>query len=153
MGLAGVLLALGLGFPTAAILISVGLLVAGLSIRIRGARLLRNEDAEPLDPVRDPRLANLVEGLVARLGVSAPAVWVSPGEVPNAAAVWRGGPQLLLRRGLLGAFSRTELEAVVAFLLVVHATGEARRAAWRFGEAGPGSSVVGALDVAAVADL
>jgi Zn-dependent protease with chaperone function len=82
----------------------------GVVRRIVGACLA---DAEAPETAR---LANLVEGLCATLGVRPPALWVVDEQVPNAMALGRrpGDAVLIVTTGILRSLGLIELEGVVA---------------------------------------
>ena len=90
-----------------------------------GRAFLRSVGARPLRSGEAPRLENIVAGLAADIRIAPPPVWLIGGE-PNALVVWVGGPQLVIARSLVKNFTRTELEAVVARLLVAIVTGDAK---------------------------
>jgi hypothetical protein len=86
---------------------------------LQGARALRAAGAQPLDPSREPRLANLAAGLATRLQLKAPALWVLPSGGPNALVCRaRGRACVAVTRAALDRYSRTEVEALVAHCLV-----------------------------------
>lgn len=143
-GLQGVVLVVLI--PTAAVATLVGLLwslVAGLVTFVvlaavvlsvvfaRSRSVLRSSGARPLGGDDGKRLANLVEGLATANRLPVPGLWVIERGGPNAVVAWAHGPQMAVTRSLLDAYTRTELEAVVAHCLVRLGSGEARRAAYR----------------------
>lgn len=119
----GFLIAPVAGIAAALVLIAV----MALALAAIPGGVLRRERAERARPEDAPRLVNLVEGLSHDLGVAPPEVWVSAGPA-NAAAIHLSKPRLCVRRELLDTFTRTELEATVAFLLIGVVTGAARSA-------------------------
>lgn len=82
-----------------------------LMLKMIGARPLADDEA--------PRLRNIVTGLAADLGVSAPEVYVIAGGGPNA-FIRRGGRAgvFAITASLLDSYTRTEQEAVVAHCLL-----------------------------------
>lgn len=80
--------------------------------------MLRRLGAQPLGSDRAPRLQNLVAGIARDLGVGPPRLYVLDGGRPNAlVATGAGSGILVVTKGLLDDFTRTELEAVVAHCL------------------------------------
>lgn len=134
--------------PVVGVAAALGLAAGGVAIaRAAPARLLRKQGARRARRTEMPRLFNLVDGLSVDLRVAAPEVWVAEGP-PNAVALDPGTPLVCLRRELVEGFTRTELEATVAFLLVGLATGAARRATFpRWAFPGRGEPDLGTLDV------
>lgn len=96
--------------------------VAG--VRREGARLLRSLGAEPANAERDARLINLAEGLAAKLSIEPPTLWVLPKGEPNSLVCSTPKPALAITRAGLDAYTRTELEAVVAHGLVHLTSGD-----------------------------
>jgi heat shock protein HtpX len=112
-----------------AIALVVGGLVAGVVVvvasatglvawaRLRGERrLLAAVGGRPADPVADPRLWNLIDGLSIGAGVRAPRVLVidSPGLNALAAGMRPTRALVGVTTGLLAELDRIELEAVLA---------------------------------------
>lgn len=83
-----------------------------------GKAALRAAGAEPGSGPEIARAANLAQGLATDLGMAVtPQVWTYPG-APNALGVRAGRPVIALSTELLATYSRTEIEAVIAHLLV-----------------------------------
>lgn len=99
-----------------------------IRVRAAGRRLLRRLRATPLPDDAEPRARNLVEGLAQRTGIETPSLWRVPDERPNALVTRARGPAIGFTSGLLGGYSRTELEAVVAHCLVRLRAGSGLRA-------------------------
>jgi hypothetical protein len=122
---AGVLGALYAGIAAAGG--SSWIVVAGIGIGIFGAirfpynngwRALRSVKARRISAAQHPRFANLVAGLSADIGISAPELWVNDSEEPNA-FIGRGrAGRVVISDGALRSLNRTELEALVANCLV-----------------------------------
>lgn len=108
----------------------ISLLVVALAlaawVSLQGRFALRAARARPLVPGRSPRLVSLVRGLSADLGLELPALWTFDSSAANAFVCHSTGPCLAVSDGALEAFSRTELEAVVAHCLVRIHNGRAR---------------------------
>lgn len=100
------------------------LMVATLHL-IRDAR--SESGARPATEERDARLLNLAGGLAEDLGIESPEVWVLERGSPNAVALAWKDPAIAVRKSLLDSCTRTELEAVVSFLLIGLSSGEAAR--------------------------
>jgi heat shock protein HtpX len=82
-----------------------------------GARLvLRRVGAEVVDPEREPRYANLVDGLSETAGIPPPRLYVAPHDAANALVVSAGPADaaVVVTRGLLRTLNRVELEGVLA---------------------------------------
>ncbi len=82
-----------------------------------GKAALRAAGAEPGGGPEIARAANLAQGVAKALGMPAPEIWTYAGP-PNALGVRVGRPVVALSTDLLRTFSRTEIEAVIAHLLV-----------------------------------
>lgn len=96
--------------------ISLGARIAGLLAGGRAA--LRAANATPGRGPEIARAANLAQGIAKDLGCRAPEIWTYSGP-PNALGVRAGGhPVIALSLDLLTTYSRTEIEAVIAHLLV-----------------------------------
>lgn len=82
--------------------------------------VLRLVGGGAVDEEEEPRLANLVAGLCASLGVPRPRLWVVPDRVPNACALGRrpASAVLVVTTGLLDQLGLIEMEGVVAHELV-----------------------------------
>ena len=100
-----------------------------LWLSTQGRRALRSSRAAPAERAEAPRLFNLAHGMADDLGIARPGVWLAPEDEPNAMVCRGGGPLLVVSRGLLDTYTRTELEAVVAHCLVRLDHKELRRAA------------------------
>jgi hypothetical protein len=87
-------------------------------VRLQGRLVLRSLDAVRLRPEQAARLFNIAEGLADRTGGHVPAMWLIPGDGPNALVCWAGGPALAVSQSLLVGYTRTELEAVLAHCFV-----------------------------------
>ncbi|MDQ3963953.1 MAG: hypothetical protein M3277_08610 [Actinomycetota bacterium] len=94
-----------------------------LAARFAGGKAaLRDARAEPGSGLEIARAANLAQGVATDLGMPAPEIWTYDGP-PNALGVRVGRPVVALSTQLLTTFSRTEIEAVIAHLLVRIARG------------------------------
>ncbi|HEV3471907.1 MAG TPA: hypothetical protein VG408_01700 [Actinomycetota bacterium] len=82
-----------------------------------GKAALRDAGAEPTQGAEVARAANLAQGVARDLGSPAPEVWTYSGP-PNALGVRVGRPVVALSTDLLATFARTEIEAVIAHLVV-----------------------------------
>jgi hypothetical protein len=107
----------------AAVLLAAWGLKTFADARLKDPVMLRRLRARPLGPEEGARLRNISIGLAGDLGVPPPELFVMPEGGPNA---WvRGGGAggvLAVTASLLDAFTRTELEAVVAHCLTrIHA--------------------------------
>lgn len=105
-------------------------------VRLQGRLVLRSLNAVRLRPEQAPRLFNIAEGLAGRTGGRVPAMWLIPGDGPNALVCWAGGPALAVSQSLLDGYTRTELEAVVAHCFVRLPHSAARSEALALGRLG-----------------
>ena len=110
----GLLLGL-IGVGAAAALLA-GAIVWTVSNSGRG--MLRRERAVRLRPGSSPRLENVVAGLAEKTGLAAPELWSIDDDGPNALVCFTKRPAIAVTTGLVGTFTRTELEAVVAHCFV-----------------------------------
>jgi heat shock protein HtpX len=126
----GLSLALGLGVVGLGFGLGVAVLVVGLAPGLGERTALAAVAAEPADPDRWPRYANLVDGLCQSAGLPVPARYVAAGDAANAFAVGRrpDAASLVVTSGLLTALNRVELEGVLAHELAHIQTGGARLA-------------------------
>ncbi|MDQ3218122.1 MAG: hypothetical protein M3Q18_09795 [Actinomycetota bacterium] len=100
-----------------ALLLGVGATVAW--VLGQGWLTLRSCGARRIGPGEHPRLTNMVSSLAAQLGIAGVEGAVAPGAEPAAWLCPVGGRAVLVcSEGLLERFTRTEVEAVVASLLV-----------------------------------
>ena len=100
-----------------ALLLGVGATVAW--VLGQGWLTLRSCGARRIGPGEHPRLTNMVSSLAAQLGIAGIEGAVAPGAEPAAWLCPVGGRAVLVcSEGLLERFTRTEVEAVVASLLV-----------------------------------
>ncbi|MEA2459842.1 MAG: heat shock protein HtpX [Actinomycetota bacterium] len=83
-------------------------------LRPRNSRDLRAVGARPISKEEHLRLWNIAEGLATELGVAAPALWVVKDEGSNSFVSGGSNPVLGFTEEILGSYTRTELEAVVA---------------------------------------
>lgn len=94
----------------------------------QGARALGSVDARPPRPGELDRIGNLVAGLSSDLSIEPPALLVFDQGGPNALLTSGARPgrghTIAFAASLVGDFSRTELEAVVAHCLVRVAAGQ-----------------------------
>jgi len=91
----------------------------------RDERLLASLGAERVAPGAFPRVENIVDGVATDIGIDPPRLYTLPGG-PNALVAWVDGASALgVSVSLIEAFSRTELEAVVAHCLARLARGPA----------------------------
>jgi hypothetical protein len=152
------------GVPSAAFLLALGpaglllTLLEGLAtwlwVSAQGHRALVALGATRLDEASAPRLASLVRGVAADLGMPPPVVWLVAEGGPNAFMCRaRGAHHLAVTRALLEGYTRTEQEAVAAHcLLRLRRGGPWReRLAVVLGRLGPGPVVTFADDVRAAA--
>jgi hypothetical protein len=84
----------------------------------QGTRALRSVGAREARPGELGRLENLVRGLSSDLGIKPPVLLVTAALGPNAMVAKGSHYSLVVTEDLVGAFSRTELEAVLAHCLV-----------------------------------
>jgi heat shock protein HtpX len=113
----GVVLGLVLGPVVGAVVGVVVAVVIAVSLSRRATNLaLRLVGGHPVDDEDEPRLANVVEGLCATLGVPRPRLWVVDDPVPNACALGRqpANALLVVTTGLLDGLGLIETEGVVA---------------------------------------
>lgn len=90
----------------------------GISLGTSGRRALLSAGARRMYEHEHPRLPNLVQGLAGDMGVPVPHLRIIEGVGPNAMVCRSGGPVIAVTDGLMTAFTRTEIEAVVAHCLV-----------------------------------
>jgi hypothetical protein len=84
----------------------------------QGRLALSSAGALPVVSGSRPRFENLAEGLSGDLEVDVPALWLIPSDDPNALVSRWPFPIIAVSEGVLGSYTRTELEAVVAHCLV-----------------------------------
>lgn len=100
-----------------ALLLGVGATVAW--VLGQGWLTYRSCGARRPGPGEHPRLTNMVSSLAAQMGIAGVGAAVAPGAEPAAWLCPVGGRAVLVcSEGLLERFTRTEVEAVVASLLV-----------------------------------
>ena len=117
----------GIGFLISYLLFGngyVGLIVflllsgarAYYSYRFGDRTVLRQSRARAVTHEEEPRLHNIVEGLILSAGIPKPAVYVVPEKAPNAFATGRDPEHasIAVTQGLLDQMDRVELEGVVA---------------------------------------
>jgi len=111
-----VTLALGLGVTGLGAGLGLAVLVVGFAPGLGERAALRDAGAEPADPERWPRYANLVEGLSRAAGLPMPRLYVADSDAANAFSVGRDPERsaLVVTTGLLGGLNRVELEGVLA---------------------------------------
>jgi heat shock protein HtpX len=118
--------------PVVGLVVAIALSVAWvLAVRARVAsapqRLLAGLPTAPLAPGAQPRLENLLEGLCATSGVTAPQVSLVESPSMNAlVTAGRDDAQLVLTTALVDQLGRLELEGVLANLLGRVKDGSAR---------------------------
>ena len=83
-----------------------------------GRGMLRREKAVRVKPGTSPRLENVVAGLAQKTKHSTPEVWLIQDDAPNALVCFTRRPAFAVTSGLVDAYTRTELEAVVAHCFV-----------------------------------
>lgn len=83
-----------------------------------GRGMLRREKAVRVRPGASPRLENVVAGLARQTGLPPPELWLIEDDAPNALVCFTRRPAIAVTSGLVGSFTRTELEAVVAHCFV-----------------------------------
>lgn len=93
----------------------------------QGLLALRSVRAVRCDPEQEPRVWNIAHGLAKDLGLKPPSIYVIPEGGPNALVCIARGPALAFASTMLKAYTRTELEAVVAHGLVRVASGSIER--------------------------
>ena len=112
-----VVLAAGPAWGGLALLLGVG--ATGAWVLGQGWLTIRSCGARRLSPGEHPRLAGLVSSLVKQLGLAGVDAAVAPGGEPAAWLCPVGGRAVLVcSESLLERFTLTEVEAVVASLLV-----------------------------------
>ena len=79
-----------------------------------GRGMLRREGAARVKPGTSPRLENVVAGLAQQTRLPAPELWLIDDPQPNALVCFTRRPAIAVTSGLVDAYTRTELEAVVA---------------------------------------
>ena len=84
----------------------------------QGTRALRAVGARQPRPGELGRLDNLVNGLSSDLGIEPPMLLVTEEHGPNALVAKGSHHSVVVTEDLVGAFSRTELEAILAHCLV-----------------------------------
>jgi hypothetical protein len=104
------------------------LLVLAADLLTGGRRVMRNAGARTVEEGSSPRVENVFEGLMERVGPSDARLAEFPSAEPEAFVCHAGRPTVALSRGLIDAFSRTELEAVAAHCLLRLSSRGARRA-------------------------
>ena len=111
----GITLLIG-GNPVAGIVLISGL---GLFDLVTvGSQVLRKVEAKPVTEGAEVRLENLVAGLVSKMGLRAPRVYVYDAPGTNGFTCRRRGPVIGVSRRALTELNRTELEALIAHCLV-----------------------------------
>lgn len=83
-----------------------------------GRGMLRRERAVRVRPGSSPRLENVVEGIARQTKLPAPELWLIQDETPNALVCFTRRAAIAVTSGLVDAYTRTELEAVVAHCFV-----------------------------------
>ena len=101
-----------------AALIALYCLAVAAWVRLQAPRALSAVGARPGRSGELARLENLVQGLASDLGIPPPDLLVTDEPGPNALVARRSGHVVVVTADLAGAFSRTELEAVLAHCLV-----------------------------------
>jgi heat shock protein HtpX len=111
-----VTLVLGLGVSGLGAGLGLAVLVVGFAPGIGERAALRDAGAQPADPVRWPRYANLVDGLAQVAGLPKPRLYVADSDATNAFSVGRNPERsaLVVTTGLLTTLNRVELEGVLA---------------------------------------
>ena len=117
----------GIGFLISYLLFGNGYVGLIVFLLLSGARafysyrygdriVLRQSRARPVSHEEEPRLHNIVEGLVVGAGTPKPAVYVVPESAPNAFATGRdpAHASIAVTQGLLDQMDRVELEGVIA---------------------------------------
>jgi hypothetical protein len=111
----GITLLIG-GNPLPGIILITGL--GMLDLATVGSQVLRKVDAQPVKEGTEPRLENLAAGLVKKMELRAPRLYVYDARGPNGFACRRRGPVVGISRPALSELNRTELEALIAHCLV-----------------------------------
>jgi hypothetical protein len=121
-GLPVVILLFGLpaGVAPLLVLALISLYCATVAVWVasQGTRALRAVGARAPRPGEIGRLENLVGGLSSDLGVKPPTLLVTDEAGPNALVAKGSRHSIVVTEDLVGAFSRTELEAIVAHCLI-----------------------------------
>ena len=97
------------------------ILISGLGLfdlMTVGSQILRKVDARPVADGAEPRLENLAAGLVEKMGIRAPRLYVFDAAGPNGFVCRRRGPVMGVSRRALAELNRTELEGLIAQCLV-----------------------------------
>jgi heat shock protein HtpX len=129
--------------PVLGVVVGIVLAVAWVLVvraRIAGStsRVTEALGAVPMAPGSQPRLENLLEGLCATSGVSAPDVALVDSPAMNAlVAAGRDEARIVLTTGLVDHLGRLELEGVLANLLGRVKDGSARYCTTVMGLLGP----------------
>ena len=123
-----------LGIPLALLLVALvigGTLAFGTSLNNTAVPYtLKLIGATKVDVSQEPRLANLVNSMVATVGLSAPSFAIIDDALPNACSVGSGADAtLVVTRGLLTELDLIELEGVIAHELAHLRRGDGDRAA------------------------
>lgn len=111
----GITLQIG-GNPVPGIILIIG--IGLFDLTTVGSQLLRKVQARPVAVGSEPRFENLVVGLVERMGIRSPRLYVYNAEGPNGFACRRRGPVMGVSRRAIAELNRTELEALIAHCLV-----------------------------------
>ena len=103
-------------FWAAVAFVAIGTLTA---IAMMWGRLRKLEQTVPRTGVGDPTVASVLEGVAIAAGVPAPSVVVIEDPAVNSCSVGRkpGDATIVVTSGLVGALTRDELEAVLAYEL------------------------------------
>ena len=97
------------------------ILISGLGLfdlMTVGSQVLRKVGAQPVAKGAEPRLENLVAGLVEKMGLRAPRLYVFDAAGSNGFVCRRRGPVMGVSRRALVELNRTELEGLIAQCLV-----------------------------------
>ena len=97
------------------------ILISGLGLfdlMTVGSQVLRKVGAQPVAKGAEPRLENLVAGLVEKMGLRAPRLYLFDAPGPNGFVCRRRGPVIGVSRRALVELNRTELEGLIAQCLV-----------------------------------
>jgi heat shock protein HtpX len=104
------------GWAGAAVALGIAVVMSWTSYRYGDRIVLRATGARKVTPEEEPRLHNVVDGLVIAAGMPKPDVYIVPEQAPNAFATGRNPEHssIAVTQGLLDVTNRVELEGVIA---------------------------------------
>ncbi|MBW3594678.1 MAG: hypothetical protein KY391_03790 [Actinobacteria bacterium] len=110
-------------------MINIGIgLAAFWWVNNQGLLALRSVGATRCSAEQEPRVWNIARGLASDMRIKPPVLYVIEDGGPNSMTCMARGPALAFTKSLLTAYTRTELEAVIAHGLVRLASGTIDRA-------------------------